>query len=81
MNTLEQRIEFLERRVAQLEQAQLEQARNVYGPIPPMQPYMPSPPPGWEPTIKCPKCGMGWKGAMGYSCPHNDCPVQPKVTC
>lgn len=32
------------------------------------------------PTTQCYKCGMVWKGAMAYSCPHMNCPIQPKVT-
>ena len=28
---------------------------------------------------KCSKCGMEWKGVMGYVCPSQDCPVQVKV--
>ena len=28
----------------------------------------------------CSKCGMEWKTAMLYSCPNNDCPIQPKAT-
>lgn len=28
---------------------------------------------------KCSKCGMVWKGVMGYVCSHTQCPVQPKV--
>lgn len=28
----------------------------------------------------CSKCGMEWKGVMGYSCYLQDCPVQLKVT-
>lgn len=28
---------------------------------------------------KCSKCGMIWKGVMGYVCPSQDCPVQVKV--
>lgn len=27
---------------------------------------------------KCSKCGMIWKGVMGYACPSQDCPVQSK---
>lgn len=30
--------------------------------------------------IKCPTCGMVWKGAMGYVCPNMKCPIQPRVT-
>ena len=41
-------------------------------------PYMPQP--IGEPQIKCSKCGMLWKGVMGYCCPNFDCPVQPKVS-
>jgi len=29
---------------------------------------------------RCSKCGMVWKGVMGYVCPSQDCPVQIKVT-
>lgn len=28
----------------------------------------------------CQKCGMIWKGTMGYSCPNTDCPMQYKAT-
>ena len=31
--------------------------------------------------VKCGKCGMVWKGVMSYSCPHTNCPIQPKSTC
>ena len=31
-------------------------------------------------TKKCTKCGMVWKGVMGYVCAQSDCPVQMKVT-
>lgn len=30
--------------------------------------------------IECPKCKMKWKGVMGYVCPDNKCPIQPKAT-
>lgn len=43
------------------------------------QPYMPALPTDL-PQVKCSKCGMVWKGAMAYSCPHINCPVQPKAT-
>ena len=39
------------------------------------QPY-PSPSDG----VKCHKCGVFWQGSMGYCCPDNHCPVQPKVS-
>ena len=32
-----------------------------------------------EPEIKCHKCGMIWKGIMGYVCPRMDCAIQPKI--
>lgn len=41
------------------------------------QPFMPMP--VTEPQIKCDKCGMVWKGVMGYVCPRQDCIVQPKT--
>jgi prefoldin subunit 5 len=30
-------------------------------------------------TKKCTKCGMVWKGAMGYVCTDLKCPVQMKM--
>ena len=46
-----------------------------------VQPIFPTPPapPRLNSTV-CSKCGMEWKGVMGYVCPRNDCPVQVKVT-
>ena len=29
---------------------------------------------------RCSKCGMEWKGVMGYACPHTDCNMQLKIT-
>lgn len=29
---------------------------------------------------KCWKCGLEWKGTMGYVCSNAACPIQPKVT-
>jgi ribosomal protein L37E len=29
---------------------------------------------------ECSKCGMVWKGVMGYVCSNTQCPVQPKVS-
>ena len=29
----------------------------------------------------CPKCDMVLEGIMGFSCPHQKCPCQRKVTC
>jgi hypothetical protein len=28
---------------------------------------------------KCQKCGMMWAGVTGFSCPRQDCEIQPKV--
>lgn len=42
-----------------------------------------APPPHVTPdlgTTICSKCGMKWKGVMGYSCFLQDCPVQLKTT-
>lgn len=39
---------------------------------------IPSSPLGGPVTI-CPKCGVKWEGAMLYSCPNMECPIQPKV--
>lgn len=48
--------------------------------IPPVYPINPNPDPNYWASTKCSKCGMEWKGAMGYVCPSTDCPIQPKVT-
>jgi uncharacterized protein YeaC (DUF1315 family) len=32
-----------------------------------------------EQEYKCTKCGMMWRGIMGYHCPRMDCPIQPKI--
>ena len=37
----------------------------------------------WEanPVVpKCGACGIEFRQAMGYSCPRQDCPVQPRIT-
>lgn len=49
---------------------------------PPYGGWRPADLPGFPgmPQVKCSKCGMVWQGAMGYSCPHAHCPVQPKAT-
>ena len=39
---------------------------------PPYDPY---------PSTICPKCGMEWKGVMGYVCMNQPCPIQPSATC
>lgn len=33
------------------------------------------------PTLKCSKCNITFQGAVGYYCPHLDCPIFPKATC
>ena len=54
-------------------------AAKQHNPLnPPLMPMDPNP--IREPIINCPKCGVVWKGVMGYSCPLTDCPVQPKIT-
>ena len=49
--------------------------------IPPVQPVYPTAPvpPHLNSTV-CSKCGMEWKGVMGYVCSHNDCPTQLKAS-
>lgn len=32
------------------------------------------------PSTICPKCGMEWKGVMGYVCTNQPCPIQPSPT-
>lgn len=45
------------------------------------QPPNPSlPPPMAMPSTGCYLCGLEFKGAMGYVCPNQRCPVQPKIT-
>ena len=54
--------------------------------IPVVQPVYPTTPPAPSlGTTICAKCGMKWKGSMGYAClgyvcPSSDCPMQFKVT-
>lgn len=73
---LQTRMVYLEGRVAQLESGRY-----------PHQPIWPTTPPGWYPPTnngggtRCVKCGMVWKGVMGYVCPDTYCPVQLKTTC
>jgi hypothetical protein len=33
------------------------------------------------PTLKCCKCNIEFQGAVGYYCPHTDCPTFIKTTC
>ena len=41
------------------------------------EPYFPSP--FKDEGYKCPDCAIVWTGIMGYSCPRDNCPVQPKA--
>lgn len=45
--------------------------------VQPIYPTTPVPP-HLNSTV-CSKCGMEWKGVMGYVCSRNDCPVQLKA--
>ena len=40
-----------------------------------------TPPYDLFPSTICPKCGMEWKGVMGYVCMNQPCPIQPSPTC
>lgn len=44
-----------------------------YSPMPSL-PINPLPEPYWN-TKQCPKCGLKLEGAMGYYCPHSQCPT------
>lgn len=81
MNTLEQRVQFLENKVAELEEALQNQSR-VYGPITLPAPFPDPIVPWYDQKNKCPKCGLVCEGAMGYCCPNNPCPMgMGGVTC
>ena len=41
---------------------------------PPIEPYQ-----AYGDIITCSKCGMVWKGTMGYVCTDLKCPVQMKM--
>jgi hypothetical protein len=78
---LEEMIRHLQTRIVCLEVrvAQLESGRNPAQPIWPMPPQ--NLPPQMQPSVRCVKCGMVWKGVMGYVCGDTYCPVQLKTTC
>jgi hypothetical protein len=62
-----QRLDDLERRVAQLERDAAPFKR--YGePSPDRWPHQP-------PENKCSKCGLKLEGVMGYCCPNPGCPT------
>lgn len=46
----------------------------------PIQPIQPAPYITYDTATKCSKCGMEWKGVMGYVCSDMNCPVQMKIT-
>ena len=50
--------------------------------IPVVQPSYPTTPdPSYFGGLTvCSKCGVEWRGVMGYACSQSDCPVQLKVT-
>ena len=69
------KIELLQEQIDRL-QEQVKELDMKIRSIPPVYPI---------PTMdlnskKCSKCGMIWKGVMGYVCPSQDCPVQVKVS-
>jgi hypothetical protein len=66
-------VEILERILKRLDA--IEMKINRIQPVYPTAPV----PPRLNSTV-CSKCGMEWKGVMGYVCSRNDCPVQVKVT-
>lgn len=39
-----------------------------------------TPTPTGQVQLACSKCGMLLNGVMGFVCPNQDCPVQPKIT-
>jgi hypothetical protein len=43
-------------------------------------PVYPAQAPIGQASVKCFKCGIVFTGAMGYSCPQTNCPIQPKAT-
>ncbi|MGF6837050.1 hypothetical protein QF001_000917 [Paraburkholderia youngii] len=79
-----EKIEQLERRVAELERVvailgKERDARQPFGPIPaqpsiaPQYPFIPVQP-ITRSQIKCGKCGINLTDVMSYCCPHADCP-------
>lgn len=69
--TTEQRIDNLERRIAELERnQQFAQPRHPYQPtvVGPLK-------------VVCPKCGIDLMKASGYCCVDTNCPTQSRITC
>ena len=55
--------------------------RHVWNSPKPANPLTPTTPPYDPfPSTICPKCGMEWKGVMGYVCTNQPCPIQPSAT-
>jgi hypothetical protein len=67
-------VEDIKRDVALIIQHLLK--KDEPNPIPPYIPY----PPGNTPPVKCSKCGMEFKGVMGYVCTDTHCPSGRGVT-
>lgn len=55
----------------------IEMKINRVTPVPPVYPINPDP---LIEVTKCYKCGMEWKGVMGYVCSDMYCPVQVRTT-
>jgi hypothetical protein len=76
----QKRLDQLEHRIKELEDKISKQVPwspppfdDPNSPITP-QPTIPNIPVDDE-GVKCPTCGMVWKGLMCYSCPNNNCPM------
>lgn len=83
MNNDKKKLKELEKRIEELE-AELERVKKERQipplapqpiPIPSPQPFPTFPDPIISEGTTCTKCGMVWKGVMGYCCPHGDCPM------
>jgi len=48
-------------------------------PIPPYVPYTPKDIDPYIGVMKCSKCGMEFRGPVGYVCPDNNCPTFMKT--
>ena len=70
------KIELLQEQIDQV----LKRLDDIEMKINRVQPIFPTAPvpPRLNSTV-CSKCGMEWKGVMGYVCSSQDCPVQVKV--
>lgn len=70
---MEDRLEEIERRLKRLEETlfPLERPQMPW----PQLPITPMPI-----LAKCPTCGIDWSKPMGYLCPNDACPMQPRAT-